>query len=195
MSTGGRGSRNSWCLVQNCLKPKFPLSTGGRGREGRGSLTMWDIWWELRVNYRILTRKFSTLSEWVHRKECQLQYHIKHCVNNYSVGPVCLFVCLSIYGCVCLCVCACVFVCLFVSVCLFICLSVQATTFEQLKLQTSRWVNRYILTILKSSMSIKVILSRSRSNFHSTYLFFIKACLNNEVIWISRSGFLMSRER
>ena len=72
---------------------------------------------------------------------------------------VCLSVCLSVHLCVCLCVC--------VSVCLSVCLSVfpsvQAITFELLDIETSFFVCRYILTTSRSSLSIKIIGSRSRS--------------------------------
>ena len=50
-----------------------------------------------------------------------------------------------------------------VSVCLSVFLSVQAITFEPLNIETSFFVCRYILTISRSSLSIKVIGSRSRS--------------------------------
>ena len=43
------------------------------------------------------------------------------------------------------------------SVCLSVFLSVQAITFELLDIETSFLVCRYILTISRSSMSIKVI--------------------------------------
>ena len=43
-------------------------------------------------------------------------------------------------------------------------LSVQAVTFELLDVETSFLVCRYILAISRSSLSIKVIGSRSRSN-------------------------------
>ena len=55
----------------------------------------------------------------------------------------------------------CVSVCL--CVCLSVFLSVQAITFEPLNIETSFLVCRYILTISRSSLSIKVIGSRSRS--------------------------------
>ena len=51
-----------------------------------------------------------------------------------------------------------------VYLCLSVCLSVQAITFELLQLGTSFLVYRYILTPSRSSLSIKVIGSRSRSN-------------------------------
>ena len=66
-------------------------------------------------------------------------------------GHVCVSVCVSVCVCVCLCVCVSVF------------LSVQAITFEALDIETSFLVCRYILTISRSSLSIKVIGSRSRS--------------------------------
>ena len=49
------------------------------------------------------------------------------------------------------------------SFCLSICLSVQAITFEPLHMETSFLLWRYILTISRSSLSIKVIGSKSRS--------------------------------
>ena len=66
-------------------------------------------------------------------------------------GRVCLSVCLSVCVSVCLCFCLSVF------------LSIQAITFEPLDIETSFLVCRYILTISRSSLSIKVIGSRSRS--------------------------------
>ena len=65
------------------------------------------------------------------------------------VGNVFGHVCLSV--CVCLCVCLC------------FCQAVQAITFESLNIETSFLVCRYILTISRSSLSIKVIQSGSRS--------------------------------
>ena len=50
-----------------------------------------------------------------------------------------------------------------VSVCVSVFLSVQVITFEPLDIETSFLVCRYILTISRSSLSIKVIGSRSRS--------------------------------
>ena len=47
------------------------------------------------------------------------------------------------------------------SVCLSVFLSVQAITFEPLDIETSFLVCRYILTISRSNLSIKVIGSRS----------------------------------
>ena len=65
-------------------------------------------------------------------------YHPRIRVGNVF-GHVCLSVCLSV-------------------------LSVQAITFEPLDIETSFLVYRYILTIPRSSLSIKVIGSRSRSD-------------------------------
>ena len=67
----------------------------------------------------------------------------------------------NVFGHVCLSVCLCVSVC--VSVCLSVFLSVQAITFQPLNIETSFLVCRYILPISRSSLSIKVIESRSRS--------------------------------
>ena len=58
----------------------------------------------------------------------------------------------NVFGCVCLCV------------CLSVCRSVQTITFEPLYVETSFLVCRYILTISRSSLSIEVIGSRSRSH-------------------------------
>ena len=74
------------------------------------------------------------------RKVCY--YHPRMSVGNVF-SHVCLSVCLS--------------------VCLFVFLSVQAITFEPLNIETSFSVCRYILTISRSSLSMKVIGSRSRS--------------------------------
>ena len=65
-------------------------------------------------------------------------YHPRMRVGNVF-SPVCLSVCLSVF------------------------LSVQAITFEPLNIETSFLVCRYILTKSRSSLSIKVIGSRSRS--------------------------------
>ena len=50
-------------------------------------------------------------------------------------------------------------------------LSVQAITFELLDIEISLLVCRYILTISKSSLSIKVIGSRSRSYEKKRYIY------------------------
>ena len=70
------------------------------------------------------------------------------------IGNVFSHVCLSVY----------------LSVCLSVFLSVQAITFELLHIETSFLVYRYIFTISRSSLSIKVIGSRSRS-YEKTYNF------------------------
>ena len=64
-------------------------------------------------------------------------------------------------------------------------LSVQAITFESLNIETSFLVCRYILTISTSSLSIKVIGSRSRSydkNFFFTYFNMSILCIWLQVI-------------
>ena len=55
------------------------------------------------------------------------------------------------------------------SVCLF--LSVQAITFEPLHIETSFFVCRYVFTVSGSSLSIKVIGSRSNEKNNNFYLF------------------------
>ena len=65
----------------------------------------------------------------------------------------------NVFGHVCVCVCVCVCVSVYVSVFL----SVQAITFEALDIETLFLVCRYILTISRSGLSIKVIGSRLRS--------------------------------
>ena len=50
------------------------------------------------------------------------------------------------------------------SVCLSMCISVQAITYKLLHIETSFLVYRYIFTITWSSLSIKVIGSRSKSS-------------------------------
>ena len=67
---------------------------------------------------------------------------------------VCVSVCLSV--CVFVCVCVCVFV--------SVCVSVQPITFEPVDIETSFLVWWYILTISRSSLSINVIETRSRSS-------------------------------
>ena len=76
----------------------------------------------------------------------------------FSVVSVCLSVRLSVRPSVCL------------SVCPSVCLSVQTITFEPLHIGTSFLVWRYILTISRSSLSIKVIGLRSRSCAKNDYL-------------------------
>ena len=79
----------------------------------------------------------------------------------------------NVFGHVCLCVCLSVF------------LFVQAIPFELLDIETSFLVCRYILTISRSSLSIKVIGSRSRSyekNDSFTYFNFLILCMWLQVI-------------
>ena len=82
---------------------------------------------------------------------------------------------MSVCMCFCLCVC----------VCLSVFLSVQAITFEPLDIETSFLVCTYILTISGSSLSIKVIGSRSRSyekNDNFTYFNMSILCIWLQVI-------------
>ena len=70
-------------------------------------------------------------------------------------------------------------------VCLSVFLSVQAITFEPFNIETSFLVCRYILTISRSSLSIKVIGSRSRSyekNDSFTYFNLLILCMWLQVI-------------
>ena len=65
------------------------------------------------------------------------------------------------------------------------CPSVQALTFKLLHIETSFLVCRYIFTISKSSLSIKVIRSRSRSyekNDNFTYFNMLILCIWLQVI-------------
>ena len=85
--------------------------------------------------------------------------------------------------CLCVCVSVCLSVC--VSVCLSVCHSVQAITFELLHIETSFLVCRYIFTTFRSSLSIKVIGSRSRSyekNDHFTYFNMSILCIWLQVL-------------
>ena len=78
---------------------------------------------------------------------------------------------------------SCLSICLFV--CLSVSLSVQAITFEPLDIETSFLVYWYILTISKSSLSIKVIGSRSRlyeKNDSFTYFNLLILCMWPKVI-------------
>ena len=83
---------------------------------------------------------------------------IVHYHSRMRVDNVFSHVCVSVCGSVCVSVCP--------SVCLSVCLSVfpsvQAITFEPIDIETSFLVCRYTLTISGSSLSIKVIWSRSR---------------------------------
>ena len=92
------------------------------------------------------------ISRWVSQR-CLFQYHPRMWVGNVF-SHVCLTVC------VCLCVCLCVSM----SVCLCVVLSVQAITFEPLHIETSFLECRYVFTISRSNLSIKVIVSWSRSH-------------------------------
>ena len=76
---------------------------------------------------------------------------------------VCGYVIISVES-VCLSVCLCVCLSVHLSVCLSVCVSVQMITFEPLKIGTSFLVHTYIFIISRSSLSTKVIGSRSRSN-------------------------------
>ena len=80
---------------------------------------------------------------------------------------VCLSVCLSFY----------------LSVCLSVCPSVQAITFELLHIKTSFLVCRYIFTISRASLSIKVIGLRSyEKNDNFTYFNMLILCIWLQVI-------------
>ena len=77
----------------------------------------------------------------------------------------------------------------YVSVCLSVCVSVfpyvQAITFEPLHIETSFLVCRYVFTISRSSLSIKVIWSWSRSyekNYNFTYFNMLILCIWLQVI-------------
>ena len=87
-------------------------------------------------------------------------YHPRMRVGNVF-GHVCLSVCLSVF------------------------LSVQAITFELLDIDTSVLVCRYILTISRSSLSIKVIgqgQGHMRKNDSFTYFNFLILCMWLQVI-------------
>ena len=103
-------------------------------------------------------------------------YHPGMRVGNV-LGHVCLSVCLSV------CVSVCVSACL--SVCLSVFLSVLAITFEPLDIETSFLACRYILTISRSSLSMKVVGSRSRSyekNGSFAYFNLLNICMWQQVI-------------
>ena len=88
-------------------------------------------------------------------------------------GRVCLSVCPSVCPSVCLCF------------CVSVCLSVQAITFESLNIGTSFLAWRYILTISRSSLSTKVIGSRSRScvkKWLFTYFNLLFLCMDLQAI-------------
>ena len=61
-------------------------------------------------------------------------------------------------------------------------LSVQAITFEPLNIETSFLVCRYILTISRSSLSIKVIRSRSYEKKYFTYFNLLILCMWPKII-------------
>ena len=71
-------------------------------------------------------------------------------------------------------------------VCLSVCLSVQAITFEPLDIETLFLVYRYISTISRLSLHIKVIGSRSKSyekkNDNFTYFNLLILCMSLQVI-------------
>ena len=75
--------------------------------------------------------------------------------------------------------------CVWLSVCPFTCISVQALISEALHIETSLLVYRYIFTISRSSLSIKVIRSRSRSyekTYNFTYFNMLILCLLLQII-------------
>ena len=73
----------------------------------------------------------------------------------------------NVFSHVCLCVC--------LSICLSVCMPVQAITFEPIHIETSFLVYRYIFTISRSSLIIKVIGSRS---FEQNVKFYLFQCVN-----------------
>ena len=77
----------------------------------------------------------------------------------------------------------CLSVCM--AVCLSVFLSVQAIIFEPLDIETSFWVCRYILTISRSNLSIKVIgqgQGHMRKNDKFTYFNLLILCMWLQVI-------------
>ena len=95
----------------------------------------------------------------------------------------CLCVCLSVHLSVCVSICSGYNFCMCLSVCLSVFLSVQAITFEPLDIETSFLVCRYILTISRSNLSIKVIGSRSyEKNDSFTYFKLLTLCMWVQVI-------------
>ena len=80
-------------------------------------------------------------------------------------------------------VCVSVCVCVCLSVYLSVCPSVQAITFELLHIETSFLACRYIFTIPRSSLSIKVIGSRPyEKNDNFTYFNMLIICIWLQVI-------------
>ena len=92
-----------------------------------------------------IAKKITVLQASCKRAQSNVYYHPRMRVGNVF-GRVCLSVCVSV------------------------CLSVQTITFEPLHTGTSFLGWRYILTISRSSSSIKVIGSRSRSCAKNGYL-------------------------
>ena len=95
-------------------------------------------------------------------------YHPRMRVG-YVFGHFCVSVCLSVC----------------VSVCVSVFLSVQAITFEPLDTETSFFVCRYILTISRASLNIKVTGVRSRSyekKYDFTYFNLLILCMWLQVI-------------
>ena len=114
-----------------------------------------------------------------------LFYHPHMRVGNVSVMAVCLSVCVSVCLSVCLCVCLSVCLSVCVTVCPSVCISVQALTSEPLHIETSLLVYRYIFTISRSSLSIKVIRSRLRSyekTYNFTYFNMLILCMLLQII-------------
>ena len=109
-----------------------------------------------------------------------LFYHPHMRVGNvFSHGCVCVCLCVCLSVCVSVCVCDCL------SVCPSVCISVQALTSEPLHIETSLLVYRYIFTIPRSSLSIKVIRSRSRSyekTYNFTYFNMLILCMLLQII-------------
>ena len=111
--------------------------------------------------------------------KCTFSFYHPHMrvgyVFSHGCVSVCLCVCLSVYLSVCLCD----------SVCPSVCISVQALTSEALHLETSLLVYRYIFTISRSSLSIKVIRSKSRSyekTYNFTYFNMLILCMLLQII-------------
>ena len=101
------------------------------------------------------------LLPWIHCLWC----YIKACANQSYIPP------------------ANVVVNVFRHVCLSVCLSVQAITFKSLHIETSFLVCSDICTISRSSLSIKVIWSRSyKKNDDFTYFNMLILCIWLQVI-------------
>ena len=104
-------------------------------------------------------------------------------VSELENRPLCLTECFSYYH-LCMWV-GNVFSHVCLSVCLSVCPSVQAITFELLHTETSILVCRYIFTMSRSSLIIKVIGLRSRSyeqNDNFTYYNMLILCMWLQVI-------------